>query len=168
MSGVKIGGVFIATLRDKRSDTVKWSDTFGNLVVSTGLIHILDVAFAGGTQVDPWYIGLVGDNSSDISTSDKMSTHAFTESTAYDESTRVTFVDAASGVSVSNSGNLATFTLDADGTTIGGAFLASSEEAGGSAGILLCAAAFSGGDKTGDSGDKLEVTYTFTAADDGA
>ena len=41
MSGVKVGGVFVATCYD-REGTKKWSDTFGNLVVSTGLQYLLD------------------------------------------------------------------------------------------------------------------------------
>ena len=167
MDGVKLGGTFIATLHDKWTGEVKWSDTFDNLVVSTGLQHILDVALTGGTQVSTWYVGLIGQGSSDISTGDRLSTHAWAEATEYSESTRVAYVEARSGVSVTNSANKATFTIDADGTSVDGAFLASSEDAGGTTGILLCAAAFTGGSKTGDSGDKLEVTYTFGAADDG-
>jgi len=163
--GIRVGGIFDVTCRDKHGN-FKWRDQAKNLVVSEGLEHILDVTLTGGTQVDPWYIGLMSSSPSPA-TDDQISTHSFTEATEYSESTRVTFVEGRTGVSVSNTGNLATFTLDADGTNIGGAFLASSEDAGGSSGILLCAAAFTGGDKSGDSGDKLEVTYTFTAADDG-
>lgn len=163
MSGIKVGGEFVMTCRD-RHGRQKWSDTFHNVVVSTGLIHILDCVLTGGTQVGTWYIGLIGDGST-ISTGDMLSTHAFTETTEYSESTRVIFTEARTGVSVSNSANKATFTLQEDGTTIDGAFLASSKTAGGTTGVLLCAAGFTGGAKSGDSGDKLEVTYTFTAAD---
>lgn len=165
MEKFKVGGVFDVTCRDKHGN-VKWRDQAKNLVVSEGLEHMLDCTIAGGTAVDPWYIGLLSSGPS-IATGDKISTHSFTEFTDYSESTRVAFIDGRTGVSVSNTDNLATFSIDADGSVIGGAFLASSENAGGSAGVLLCAAAFSGGDKSGDSGDKLEVTYTFTAADDG-
>lgn len=165
MDKVRLGGVFDVTCRDK-SGKVKWQDKAKNLVVGEGLAHILDVSLTGGTQVDPWYIGLLSSGPT-VATGDVISTHGFTEFTDYDESTRVAFTEGRTGVSVSNTGNLATFTIDADGSVIGGALIASSENAGGSAGTLLCAAAFSGGDKSGDSGDKLEVTYTFTAADDG-
>lgn len=161
--GILVGGTFVANMRKKGSTKIAWSDTFHNVVVSEGLEHILDCVLTGGTQVTTWYIGLKG--TTGIDTGDQISTHSFTEVTAYDESTRPVFTEARSGVSVSNSANKSTFTIDADGTTIEGAFLASSKSAGGSAGVLLCAADFTGGTKVGDSGDKLEVTYTFTAAD---
>ena len=165
MSGVKVGGVFIATCYDKYGQQ-KWSDTFGNLVVSTGLQYVLDAALTAGTQVSTWHIGLLGPTST-ISTGDRLSTHGFTESTDYSDATRREFEEARSGVSVTNSANKSTFNLNKDGTSYGGAMLCSSNAKGGTTGILLCAAAFSGGNKSGDSGDKLEVTYTFSAADDG-
>ena len=69
---------------------------------------------------------------------------------------------------MSNTGNLATFTINANNTTIEGAFLASSENAGGTAGILFSGAPFTGGSKSADNSDVLTVTYTLTAEDDGA
>jgi len=163
MDGVRFGGVFRATLRD-RFGNYKWSDTFHNRVVSTGLQYILSVALQNGTAVSTWHIGLLPDATTPA-TGERMSTKAWTEVTAYDEANRPTFTESRTGVSVSNTGNLSTFTIDADGTTIGGAFLCSSNSKGGSSGVLLAGGAFSGGSKSGDSGDKLEVTYTFTAAD---
>ena len=47
-------------------------------------------------------------------------------------------------------------------------FLSDSATKGGSTGLLLCVAAFSGGDKSADDGDTLNVQYDFSAADDGA
>ena len=163
-SGVRLGGKFVATMRDKRTDTIKWSDTCQNIVVSTGLIHILDILFAGGTAVNPWYTGLLSATPT-LSSNDQLSTMDSSESSNYSEATRPIFVDVRSGVSVTNSAGKSTFTINKDGTTIGGAFLASSNTIMGTSGILLCGAAFTGGDKTGDSGDVLSVQYTFSAAD---
>jgi hypothetical protein len=164
MSGIKLGGRFVATMREKNTGRVKWSDTFDNIVVSTGLMHILDVVFAGGTAVNPWYTGLLSSGAS-LSSNDKLTTMDSSQSTNYSEATRPIFVDARSGVTVTNSAGKSTFTINKDGSVFGGAFLASSNAKAGTTGILLCGAAFTGGDKSGDSGDKLEVTYTFTAAD---
>jgi len=166
MEGARFGGTFITTCKDKWTGAIKWSDTSHNLVVSTGLIHLLDVGLSGGTANSTWHIGLM-EATPTVATGDIMSTHGFDESTVYSQANRVEWEEGRTGVSVSNTGNLATFTLNVDGSTIGGAFLASSNTKNGTAGVLLCGAAFSGGDKTGDSGDKLEVTYTFSAADDG-
>ena len=166
-SRVSFGGKFVATMRAKHTDTIRWSDTFHNIVVSTGLIHILDITFAGGTAVNPWYTGLLSATPT-ISSNDQLSTMDSSESSNYSEATRPIFVDVRSGVSVTNSAGKSTFTVNKDASTFGGAFLASSNAKMGTTGILLCGAAFTGGDKTGDSGDVLSVQYTFTAADDGA
>ena len=85
--GVRVCGTFIATLRAKEDGHIKWSDTFSNVVVSTGLMHILDCVLTGGTQYGTWYIGLIGDGAT-IATADKLSTDAFTETTAYAEKAR--------------------------------------------------------------------------------
>ena len=73
---------------------------------------------------------------------------------------------AASSQSITNSANKASFSINADSQTAGGAFLAS--VATGTSGTLLCCAAFTGGNKSVDDGDTLEVTYTVSAADDGS
>lgn len=165
MSKTKMGGLFIVDCFN-RDGELKWSDRAYNKVVNQGLQHILNVTFDTETdKAGTWYVGLVADTEA-IVVGDVMSTHAFAESTLYSQSTRPIFVDGRTNQTVNNSSGKATFSLNADGTTIGGAFLASSKTAGGTAGVLLCAAQFSGGKKTGDSGDSLQVTYTFVASDD--
>jgi len=163
---VRVGGQFRVTCRDSEG-RVKWDEIADNLVVNVGLQHILDVLFAGASQVDPWYVGLT-DGTPTVAAGDTAASHAgWTEVTAYDEANRQTFVDVRTGQSVDNSASKAAFTISSDATTIGGAFLISDNTKGGSAGTLLCAAAFTGGDKVADDNDTLSVQYTFTAADDG-
>ena len=163
---LKMGGVFHFECRDA-AGWLKWTATAKNLVTTAGLQHALDALFAGGTQVDPWYVGLT-DGTPTVDASDTVASHAgWAEVTAYDEATRQEYVDVRANQTVSNAASKAVFTVSTNSTTIGGAFLASDNTRGGSTGTLLCAAAFTGGDKSADDGDTLSVTYEFTAADDG-
>lgn len=162
---IRVGGVF--TFECYGPDgTLKWKDEAKNLVTNVGLQHILDILFVSATtQIDPWYVGLT-DGTPTVAAGDTSASHVgWTEVTAYTDN-RKAYVDVRSGQSVTNSASKASFAINADTTTIGGAFLDSA--ATGTAGTLLCAAAFTGGDKSADSGDTLEVTYTFSAADDAA
>jgi hypothetical protein len=47
-------------------------------------------------------------------------------------------------------------------TTVAGAFLTTDNTKGGTAGTLFSASDFTGGDRLLQSGDTLNVTYTFT------
>jgi hypothetical protein len=90
-------------------------------------------------------------------------TSASTECTAYDETTRQAYNEAAaSSQSTTNSANKATFTFNAT-KTIYGAFLASASAKSATTGTLFSAAAFSSS-KSVISGDQLLLTYTFTAS----
>ena len=165
-AGVRLGGVFEFKCFDKNGK-LKWEDTAKNIVVDVGLQHILDVLFISGTsQIDPFYVGLT-DGTPTVAAGDTMASHAgWVEVTAYDEAVRQTYVDVRSSETVTNTASKATFTISSDSTTIGGAFLVSDSTKGGAGGTLLCAAAFSVGDKSADDNDTLEVTYTFSASDD--
>ena len=157
----KFGGVFYVDCYD-RNGNFKWHNEGPNIVVDEGLQHILDVVFSGTTPVDPWYVGLIGDTTT-VAAEDTQDSHAgWTELTAYTDD-RKAWVEVRSSESMTNAASKASFTLNADSQTIGGAFLvgaASGDE------TLMSAAAFTGGDKSGDSSDVLEVTYVFSAADD--
>lgn len=165
-SRMQVGGVFKVWCYGKDGQ-LKWYDEAPNLVTNDGLQHLLDVLFAGATQTDPWYIGLT-DGTPTVAAGDTMASHAgWTKVTAYDEAARQAFVDVRTGQSVDNSASKAVFTIDTNSTTVGGAFLTSDSTKGGTSGELLCAAAFTGGDKSLDDDDVLNVQYTFSAADDG-
>lgn len=142
-----------------------WRDVIENIVVNAGLDYLLDIGLSAGTQLTSWFLGLT-DGTPTVAAGDTMSSHAgWAEVTAYDESTREAWTDGGvSSQSVSNSGSVATFTISTDGTTVGGAFLASNSTKGGTTGTLYAAGAFSAGDKSLDSADTLDVTGTFTAA----
>lgn len=139
-----------------------WEDP--NIVVDEGLNHLLDVAFHGSTQVGTWYIGLFEGNYTPLSTVTAATiAAASTECTAYDETTRVAYNEAAAASKVTtNSANKATFTFNASKTIYGG-FLVSTSTKSGTSGTLMSASRF-GSAKTVESADQLLVTYTFTAS----
>jgi len=93
----------------------------------------------------------------------------YTESTAYDEGTREEYVEAASSSqSVTNSASKAEFTMNATKTIYGAALVDNSVKGNTDGGAtLLCAGKFSSSRSVVDD-DVLKVTYTVSAADDGA
>lgn len=166
-SRLKLGGVFYIWCYGPDGD-LKWEDIASNIVVNEGLDYILNILLKGGVQSDPWYIGLTNGAPSPAAGDQLTGTHAgWAEVTAYSEGLRQEFVDdAISGQSIDNSVNKAEFSINSDSTTIGGAFLTNDSTTGAN-GMLLCVAAFDGGNKTADDGDVLAVQYIFSAADDG-
>jgi hypothetical protein len=166
-SGVRLGGAFeiVCIGKDGRE---KWRDGAHNIVLTAALQHILDVVFSGGSAVATWYVGLINDAPT-LAAADTSASHAgWTEFTAYDEATRVEYSETRTNQTESNSAAKAAFTISTNSSVIAGAFLISNSTKSGSTGTLLCEVAFTGGDKSADDGDTLQVTYTFAAADDGA
>jgi hypothetical protein len=159
---VKLGGIFIAECYDKHGN-FKWDSRSTNLVTDQGLQNMLDVTFTtGGTKQGTWYLGLTSTGPT-FAAANTMGTHAWTESTDYAETTRPAWTETRSSQTLTNSAAKATFTINKDSAKFGGAFLCSTKARGTTKGIIMSGSAFSGGDKTGDSGDKLQVTYTFAA-----
>jgi len=160
-SGFKVGGVFEVECFGP-DGKLKWKDTAKNLVTNEGLDHILDVVLHGETAVSPWYIGLK--NTGTPAAGDTLASHGtWTENTNYTGDRQEYVEAAASSQSVTNSASKASFSISVDSQTISGAFLAGA--ATGTSDTLLCVADFTGGDKSADNGDTLEVTYTISAAD---
>lgn len=143
---------------------IKWTEKINNLVVDEGMNHILDALFSSEVSVSPWYVGLTDGAPVTVAAGDTMASHAGWAEDANYSGNRKVFVDVRASQTVDNSASKASFSINAT-TTIGGAFLTS--DATGTAGKLLCAGAFTGGDRSVVNGDTLNVTYTFTAADDG-
>lgn len=147
----------------------KWRDTIENDWVNVGLNELLDKFFKGSAYTAAHYIGITGTTPSPAS-GDTMASHGgWTEVTAYDEGVRQDFTPGSvSGQSVDNSLSKATFTIDTNSTTVGGAFLCTDDTKGGSGGVLISVGAFTAGDKSLDDNDTLDVQVTYSAADDGA
>jgi len=162
------GGIFTVTCVG--ADGVeKWSDTFHNLVVNEGLQDMNAKYFQGSGYTAAWYLGLVQGPGSGttFAAADTLATHAgWTElvaGTAYTGNRKaVTFGTAttADPSVITNSASPSSFAMLVNGTVVAGALLTTA--ASGTSGVLFSAGDFTGGDKTVDNGDTLNVTYTFS------
>ena len=165
---VGAGGVFTVTCVG--ADGVeKWSDTFHNLVVNEGLQDMNSKYFQASGYTAAWYLGLVQGPGSGTTyaAGNTLASHAgWTElvpGTAYTGNRKaVTFGTAttADPSVISNSASPSSFAMLVNATVVAGAFLCT--VASGTSGILFSAGDFTGGDKTVDNGDTLNVTYTFS------
>jgi hypothetical protein len=162
------GGVF--TVECVGPDGVeKWSDTFHNLVVNEGLQDMNSKYFAATGYTSAWFLGLVtGPGSGNTyAATDTLATNPgwneLAPGTAYTGNRKaVTFGTAttADPSVISNSAAPSSFAMLVNGTVVAGALLASVNS--GTSGILFSVGNFTGGDKTVDNGDTLNVTYTFS------
>lgn len=162
-SKIFIGGVFSHdVIRDGNSLGIEHDP---NIVVNEGLNHILSAVFNAGTQITSWYVGLFEGNYTPLATDTAANITAnSTETTAYDEVTRVAWNEAApSSQQITNSASKATFTMNAT-KTIYGAFLVSTNTKSGTTGTLLSASKFAAS-RSVVSADQLLMTYTISAAD---
>jgi hypothetical protein len=165
---VGAGGVFTVTCVG--ADGVeKWSDTFHNLVVNEGLQDMNSKYFQASGYTAAWYLGLVqgpGSGTTYAAGNTLASHSGWTElvpGTAYTGNRKaVTFGTAttADPSVISNSASPSSFAMLVNATVVAGAFLCT--VASGTSGILFSAGDFTGGDKTVDNGDTLNVTYTFS------
>lgn len=141
--------------------SIRWEDWIENLVVTEGRNYYLNAGLKGVAQISSWFVGLTA-ASPTVAAGDTLASHAgWTEFSAYTEAARqaLTLGTVAAG-SVDNSANKATFSINANGSSIGGLFIASAST--GTAGTLLGAGAFTGGNKPADDGDTLSVTATLS------
>jgi len=138
------------------TETREWE----NLVTTEGKNYLLSAGLDGGTQDTTWFVGLT-DGTPTAAAGDTLVTHAgWVEVTAYTGNRKAFVGGTASGGSLDNSGSVASFAINADATTIGGAFLAAVDT--GTSGILYAVGAFTGGDVVLNNGSTIEVTATFT------
>jgi hypothetical protein len=159
VEGMSAGGVFTVTCYDSNGNQ-KWVDIAPNLVVNTGLQDMNTKYFTGSSYTATWYIGLVGNTSSNTTFSggDTLASHTgWEENTSYSGNRKAaTFADPSN---INNASSTASFTMNAN-ATISGAFLAN--VATGTSGTLFSVSDFqSPGDRQVVSGDVLNVTYSF-------
>jgi hypothetical protein len=144
---------------------VKWTDTFNNLVMNVGVQDMNTQYFKGASYTAAFFLGLVTGPGSGttFAAADTLASHAgWTESAAYAGARKAAVFGTASTANpsvISNSASPASFVMNAT-VTIAGAFLCTVSS--GTSGVLFSAGDFTGGDKLVDSGDTLNVTYTFS------
>lgn len=154
---------------------LKWEETAANVVVNEGLNEILDKFYKGSSYTAAHYVGLIDGSTSPLPApvaGDTAASHAgFTEFTAYTASSpnvRPTLtLGTVASQSVDNSASKASYTMNTlspDTLTVNGAFLITDSTIGGTSGVLIAAATFTGGAKGLNGGDTLNVTVTCTAA----
>ena len=151
---------YVVEAHDKNGN-LKWREALDNLVTTEGMGYYLDCTLKTGLASPAWYVSLIKATSGSIAAGDTLASHSgWTEGVPTTDWTgnRITFTPGtiAAG-SVDNSASKAVFPIL--GTlTIKGALLAS--VATGTAGKLLGAALFTGGDRSVVAGDTLSVTVT--------
>ena len=158
----KVGGYF--TIEHFRDGKLIGKETTHNLLTNQGLNHVLDVVLHGTTPVSPWYIAIFEGNYTPTSgdTAANFTANA-TESTAYDEATRVEYTEAAaSSQSTTNSASKATFTINATKTIYGAALMSASAKSA-TTGTCLAVTRFTTS-RAVIAADVLQVTYTISAA----
>lgn len=145
-----------------KDGNLKWKEEGPNLIVNTGLDDILDKFWKGSAYTASFFVGLVSATPT-VAAADTMASHAgWTEVTNYSEANRLALtLGAVSGQSVSTS-SAASFSINAT-VSIGGGFITTNNTKGGSTGTLIGAKAFTGGNKSADSGDTLNVNVTISA-----
>ena len=148
-----------------KDGNLKWEHTVDNIVTNVGLDDLLDKYLKGSAYTAGFFVGLT-DGTPTVAAGDTMASHAgWTEVAAYTEATREALtLGTVASQSVDNSASKASFSINADTTVIGGAFLATDNTKSGTTGTLYSVAAFDAADKSLDNGDTLNVTVTCTAA----
>jgi hypothetical protein len=173
--GMGIEGWYHVVCRDKDGN-VKWEEGFPNLVVAIGKQLLLDTLMRGSsyTVIGP-YLGLIG-NTFTASASDTMTSHTWTEFTAYTvggsaiRGTAVFGASSSSGATPANvttsTASAITYTITGAGGTVYGCFLVTGSGAvstqSSTAGVLYSEGLF-GVAKTTTAGDTVSVTYSTTA-----
>ena len=144
---------------------IKWVDTFHNLVMNEGVQDMNTRYFKGTAYTAAFYLGLVtgpGSGTTYISGNTLASHAGWVENTSYTGARKVVTFGTATTANpsvITNSAAPSSFVMSAP-ATIAGAFVCTVSS--GSAGVLFSAGDFTGGDKIVDSGDTLNVTYTFS------
>lgn len=146
-------------IRNKMTQEIEeFLDEIHNLVTTEGFNHMLDSQFHGGTQVDPWYVGLKLTGAA--AAGDTYASHGgWTEFKQYSGNRKEFVEGAAANASITNTGSVATFDITSQGQIYGAAlFSIASKDA--ATGTL-----FSAGDitsyRTVDSGDQVNITLTI-------
>ena len=152
-----------------KDGNLKWEEKNKNVCTDQGLNALIDIMFHAATQIATWYCAIFETNHTPVA-GDTYAAPGYTECTAYDESVRPEFVEAAaSGKVTTNAANRAVFTMNAGKTIYGGALVgggsAGSTKGDTAGGGKLYAASLFSSPKVVVATDVLRLTISITAAD---
>ena len=150
------------TVEHWRKDVLLATRVDHNVCPDEFINHMLDVVLGGVTPVDPWYIGLIDDDTAPVA-GDTYASPGFSETTGYDETTRQEYIPAAAASKViTNTDNKAAFTMTGTPSTIYGAALfsyAGKNDQAQSGAVLGPAVLFTGGAITGIADNDIIRIY---------
>lgn len=145
-----------------RVDGGPWvADT--NLATIEGKNHFFDVVMHGTSAIGTWYVAPFSGNVTvlDTWTAANFTSNA-TEITAYSESTRVAYVEAAaSSGGTTNAASPAEFTASSAPLTIWGAGLLSVSTKSSTSGVLLFASKWAAAESLNNVGSKSQITWVL-------
>lgn len=161
-------GHFMVEVFDEMGQFVERRE-FDNTVVTVGKNDLLDKYLAGSAYTAAWNMGLISDASfSAIVAGDTMASHAgwLEAGAAHDPAYGATravcvFAAASAGSKALSAALVFTITTNASAAKIKGAFLTTGTAVDGTAGILLSAGLFSGGDLTVLAGYIVNVSWSL-------
>lgn len=164
------GGVFTLRCYDAEG-VLKWEEATHNLVTNAGLQSMVSQYFTGGGYTATWYLGLWGSSALNTpAATDTMASHpGWTEFENYVDPARPAVVfgtaTTANPSSINNTASPAVFLISGAGGVVGGAFLTSASDKGGTLGVLFSGANFAyPGNRTTIAGDVITATYSFNLA----
>ena len=168
-AGIKFKGIWEIKIWDK--DRLVSKSTAENLITNEGLNHDLNVIFHGVAQIGTWYC-ILSETDTLPAAGMTYAVPVFTETIAYNEATRPEYVEAGSTAKeITNAANQAVFTASATKTFYGAALVGGGtsptvkgDTAGG--GTLQSYGKFATAQPV-IAGNKVDLTYTITAADAG-
>lgn len=165
-SGFSVAGYWRFVAR-RVDGSIKWIEEIKNVVTDVGINDMLDVYFHSKTATaeGSWYVGLTTGTPT-VAITDTSASHAgWTEWTTYDEAARQAWGHAAPAAKVVTNATALTYTSSSDTQTVGGGFLITVATKGGATGVLFNVAQFTGGNKSLDTGETIDITVTITGAD---
>lgn len=149
-----------------RDGNLKWAErNRPNKITDEGANALLNIAFGGATQIDPWYVAAVETDTAPAAGM-TYATPVFTECEAYSGGARPAYEPAAaSAKSITSIANKATFTMTGTKTLYGGALVGGGTDPdvpgdteGG--GVLFCYSRFDSG-KAVENTDIFKITVTI-------
>lgn len=157
-----VGGAGFQNVVSHRVDDGPWTSD-GNLATVEGKNHMLDVVLHGSSATGTWYVAPFSGN---VTVSDTWTAATFTatatEVTAYSESTRVAYVEAAASAgATTNAASPAVFTASSSPLTIWGLGLLSVSTKSSASGVLLFASKWTAAETLNNTGSQLSARWAI-------